>query len=565
MVDIITKHLSDKILFKKYKIKKLLSSTAFSNVYEGVNINNKMQVAIKIEKQGKFEFLEAETFLLMNLKGLGIPEIISYGKHGPFKILIQELLGPDLEYLFSKFVKKKESNINSNMFINDVYLFAIQALDRLEYIHSKDIVHRDIKTGNFLIGRKEPDIIYLIDFGFSKKYKSSRTGKHIKYSNTKSIIGSLFFASINALKGFEHSRRDDLESFGYVIIYLANKGVMPWSKYYKKENKEFGKIKKLKIETSEEVLCKGLPNIFSEYIKYVKKLEFEQKPDYKYLRNLFINALSKNVSRNEMNKNIKFFWIKPEEKWTKTIKTNFDDLGTMLKKTTLNKKKSNSLNKMYHQIKFSMANKESNKFISNNESDSSLKLEKTFQSHTNQASEKSLSNNLTHKINIQTNPSKKINTNLDLKSEIKKNDYFGILKDKKLIININKKEKSDEKGLIKNRLYNLNNKKNKEEKNIRNNIKKNIKRSILDFSTNIQAKATYNNINYNNLYFINNYTIDNKIYQSLNKNTSINSNFSRYKGNINIINNSITLNRNKVYRPIFKANSGYRNNYSSLK
>ena len=90
------------------------------------------------------------------------------------------------------------------------------------------------------------------------------------------------------MKGYEHSRRDDLESFGYVIIYLANKGVMPWSKYYKKENKEFGKIKKLKIETSEEVLCKGLPNIFSEYIKYVKKLEFEQKPDYKYLRNLFI-------------------------------------------------------------------------------------------------------------------------------------------------------------------------------------------------------------------------------------------------------------------------------------
>ena len=178
-------------------------------------------------------------------------------------------------------------------------MIAIQTLDRLEYIHSKNIIHRDVKPDNLLIGNKDPKIIYIIDFSFARKYRSSRTGKHIKFKYIQLSCGSLNYLSINANKGYEQSRRDDLESLGYMLIYLA-KDYLPWistEKINLEYNIKFQAIFKLKHSSKPENLCKGLPEEFAEYLRYTRNLKFEQDPDYNYLRNLFIKVLIKNKKK----------------------------------------------------------------------------------------------------------------------------------------------------------------------------------------------------------------------------------------------------------------------------
>ena len=290
-----------KLIFNKYKVKNLIFASGFAEVYEGINEKDNLPVAIKLEnRRSKYNILESEAFYLMNLKGYGIPKLITYGYHSFFNVLIEELLGLSI----GQIVDEMKSN---KMNLKDVSMIALQSLDRLEFIHSKLVIHRDIKPHNFVIGRNDPNVIYLIDFGLSRKYRSSRTGKHIKYTNLKLTFGSLRFLSINGNKGYEQSRRDDLESLGYMLIYLAT-GNLPW---IKAENVNFNVVKKylfiykIKKSISSEKLCKGLPEEMFKYIEYCKGLYFEEDPDYNYLRTLFQNILIKINQRNDL----RFFWI----------------------------------------------------------------------------------------------------------------------------------------------------------------------------------------------------------------------------------------------------------------
>ena len=304
-----SKSIKDKIIFQKYKIKTLISSSKYGDVYEGINLINRTPVALKIEKNNNLKRLESEAYFLMHLKGFGIPEIKTFGKSGGFNILIEELLGSNLYYLFSKNKYKVNPNVKNNKILKDICMFALQSLDRIKYVHDKNVLHRDIKADNFVIGKNDPHNIYLIDFGFSRKYRSSKTGRHIKFNKNYYLIGSLFFSSCNAIQGYEISRRDDLESLGYVILYLANGCWLPWQNDDKNtnlEDKQLAKIiGKMKMEISEEKLCCGLPEEFISYMKYVKHLEFEEEPNYQYLYNLFLSVLSKNELKNDLN----FFWI----------------------------------------------------------------------------------------------------------------------------------------------------------------------------------------------------------------------------------------------------------------
>ncbi|KAF6733740.1 Casein kinase I isoform epsilon [Oryzias melastigma] len=161
---------------------------------------------------------------------------------------------------------------------------------RIEYIHSKNFIHRDVKPDNFLMGLgKKGNLVYIIDFGLAKKYRDARTHQHIPYRENKNLTGTARYASINTHLGIEQSRRDDLESLGYVLMYF-NLGSLPWQglKAATKRQK-YERISEKKMSTPIEVLCKGYPSEFSTYLNLCRSLRFDDKPDYSYLRQLFRN------------------------------------------------------------------------------------------------------------------------------------------------------------------------------------------------------------------------------------------------------------------------------------
>ena len=197
-----------------------------------------------------------------------------------------ELLGKSLEDIFQTQQKKFS--------IKTVCMLGIQMLDRLEFVHSKNIIHRDIKPDNFVLGLdNKKHIVYILDFGLSKKFRSSRTHQHIKFNVNKKLTGTARYASINALRGSEQSRRDDLEAIGYVLLYFL-RGNLPWQGLHVHKGEDrYKKILNKKKSTTAEELCQGFPKEFVEYVKYTRNLEFEADPDYKFLHGLLVSVLKK--------------------------------------------------------------------------------------------------------------------------------------------------------------------------------------------------------------------------------------------------------------------------------
>ena len=295
------KNILSTIFFKKYKPIEQISKGNYSLIYSGINIETNESVAIKLESRNikeENQLLPNEIFYLYKLRhSPGIVRIITTGRTKKYNILIEPLLGSTLYSLYL--------DHNKNFTLKDICLISIQCITRLESVHNKGIIHCDIKPENFSIGLKDKRIIYLIDFGLSKKYRSDRTKRHIQFNITKTMCGTARYASMNALSGLQLSRRDDLESLSYMILYFLLKK-LPWQGITAKNlEKRYKKIYDKKAELEKWDKFKELPTQIQNFVKYCRSLGFSQDPDYKLMKSYFYDLMNINNFYDDKN----FSWI----------------------------------------------------------------------------------------------------------------------------------------------------------------------------------------------------------------------------------------------------------------
>ncbi|KAK4054011.1 Palmitoylated plasma membrane-bound casein kinase [Microbotryomycetes sp. JL221] len=306
---------SSNIVGGSFKVGRKIGEGSFGVCFEGVNLVTNQVVAIKFEPRKTdapqlrdeyrsykvlngcgvstisakgFYFVSCNQNLTMFYVAVGIPQAYYFGQEGLHNILVIDLLGPSLEDLFDMCGRKFTMKTTA--------MVAKQMITRIQQIHERNLIYRDIKPDNFLIGRpgtKNANLVHAIDFGMAKQYRDPKTKQHIPYRERKSLSGTARYMSINMHLGREQSRRDDLESLGHVFMYFL-RGALPWQGLRAATNKQkYEKIGEKKQSTPVKDLSEGFPEEFAIYLNYVRKLGFEETPDYDFLRELFTKALSK--------------------------------------------------------------------------------------------------------------------------------------------------------------------------------------------------------------------------------------------------------------------------------
>ena len=243
------------IVNSRYKLVKKIGAGSFWSVYKAIDIDKNRYVAVKVEsKKSDKKRLAHEINMYNNfISSKFIPKIIWYGSENNYNFLVMDHMGLSLEKLFE--------NHNKSFSLKTVIMLTIDLIRILQYIHTNNIIHRDLKPDNIVIGSNNNNgNIYLLDFGLSKNFRNKENGNHIELVKNKSLVGSMRYASIRNHKGYEQSRRDELESLSYIVLYFLKGGKLPWNGLPISNKEEKSKqICQIKSNINLETLCQDIP------------------------------------------------------------------------------------------------------------------------------------------------------------------------------------------------------------------------------------------------------------------------------------------------------------------
>jgi len=309
-----------KVINRRFKILSLIGSGSFGKVFMALDQETREYMAVKVEENKKDDKLRMESKILQSLnnqvkKKQGVPMMHWFGTDSNFSninFMVTDMLGPNLEDLLKV--------CGGKFSLKTVLMIAENCLNLLEYVHERHYIHRDVKPENFLTGMGNMShVIHVVDFGLSQRYRDPNTLCHITFKENRAIVGTARYLSVNGHYGIEGSRRDDLESLGYMLVYLMN-GTLPWKNINDNPNKQdkYIKIGEKKVKTPIESYCKTLPDEFSIFLNYSRSLLFDEKPDYVFLKKLFEDLFN----REHYVKDYAYDWTIKENINMKVISTN---------------------------------------------------------------------------------------------------------------------------------------------------------------------------------------------------------------------------------------------------
>jgi serine/threonine protein kinase len=257
-----------------------LGSGHFGDVYAAVHYKTRQKVAVKLEhRSGSIARREWE--VLRALEGDGAPLVYYTGTHGRYYVLVMDLLGPTLQRLL-------ESRPARRLSWDTVSVIGSKCVNLLRKLHAKGFVHGDVKPENFLCayseeGAMDPnDGMYVVDLGLASRWRDiARPNGHIVYGQrVDHFSGTVRYASVNAHLGRWLSRRDDLESLGYMLLYLYS-GSLPWQGYCGDDKNM--QVCETKGRLTVDAMCRGAPEVLQYFLAYVRGMKFDEAPDYEYL------------------------------------------------------------------------------------------------------------------------------------------------------------------------------------------------------------------------------------------------------------------------------------------
>ena len=270
------------MISNKYNLIEKISEGSFGSVFKAENIRTKENVAIKFEiKMDNIKSLKNEAKIYQYLGKInGFPQLKMFGTTDKVNYLVIDLLGNSLSNTILYFNK---------LSLKTTLIIGVQMINRIKVLHENQLLHRDIKPSNFLFGlEKDINKLYLVDFGFSKRYIYN--GTHIQEKKLTKIVGSLNFVSLNIHNYIEPSRRDDLESCIYIMLTMLL-GKLVW---FDKSN--LNEIYKLKEQI---ILLEEVPSFIKILLNYVRKMKFDETPDYNYIINIIIETFKTNLFEND--------------------------------------------------------------------------------------------------------------------------------------------------------------------------------------------------------------------------------------------------------------------------